>query len=222
MKILICQPLHETGTLQLETALRSNQSIDWVLLPEGYLSNRGLVQEACKLSRDYGVGVISGYRDENLKDRALVIDKSGAVILDRAKSSMDGRLLSPSSVESGGIAIGYLLCVELLQGLEGFNDLGIHRMDFVAHPIGVGMFSEEQFDDWIAEAKRIAVEYKTLIIGASHADGSYRNCGISIPIAYCIGSDGEEIFVYKDDVRTVVLDTERKSIEWLRQQRDTL
>jgi len=205
MKILVCQPIHETGTTQLEDALRNNQSVDWTLFPEGYLSNKGLVQEVCKLARDYGVGVISGYRDENGKDRALVIDKFGEVILERAKTPMDGHLLRPSSVESNGINIGYLLCVELLQGFEGFSDLGIRGTDFVVHPIGVGMFSEEQFDEWINEAKRIAVEYKTKIFGASHADGSYRNCGKSIPIAYCIGSDGEDIFISKDDVRPVVL-----------------
>ncbi|MFD1673712.1 hypothetical protein [Alicyclobacillus fodiniaquatilis] len=213
MRILVCQPIHETGTTQLEDALSNHSSLDWALFPEGYIANEGLVQDACNLARKFGVGIITGYRDKNQKDRALVIDKIGKVILERAKSPMGDLLFSPSRVESNGVTIGYLLCVELLQGFEGFGQLGINRTDFVAHPIGVGMFSDEQFNEWITEAKRIAIEYRTMIIGASHADGSYRNCGISIPIAYCIGSDGQEVFVSKDDVRPIVLDTEHKSIE---------
>lgn len=213
MKILVCQPFHENGISQLEDALRSHPLEDWALLPEGYISNEGIIQDACKLARDYNTGVITGYRDKNQRDRALVIDRYGEVILERAKTPMVGKLFSPSSVESNGITIGYLLCVELFQGFEGFGQLGIHGTHFIAHPIGVGMFSEEQFNEWIAEARRIAIEYRTMIIGASHADGSFRNCGISIPIAYCIGSDGREVFVSKDDVRPIVLDTERKSIE---------
>lgn len=213
MKILVCQPNHETGTTQLEESLRKYSPIDWALFPEGYLTNEGLVQDACNLACDFGVGIITGYRDINQKNRALIIDRFGEVILERAKTPMDGHLFSPSRVESNGVTLGYLLCVELLQGFEGFGQLGIERTDFVAHPIGVGMFREKQFDEWITEAKRIANEYETMIIGTSHADGSYRNCGISIPIAYCIGSDGQEIFVSKDDARPIVLDTKNKSIE---------
>jgi len=64
-------------------------------------------------------------------------------------------------------------------------------------------------------AKRIAVEYKTMVIGTSHANGSFQNCEISIPIAYCIGSDGQPIFVSKNDVRPVILDTVFQSVEIL-------
>jgi len=72
------------------------------------------------------------------------------------------------------------------------------------------MFSEEQFDEWISEAKRIAVKYNTIILGTSHADGSYRNCGISIPIAYCIDRVGEPIFISKNDLRTRIINLKTK------------
>jgi hypothetical protein len=32
------------------------------------------------------------------------------------------------------------------------------------------MFSEDQFKEWIQEARKIASTYNTMVIGASHAD----------------------------------------------------
>ncbi len=58
-----------------------------------------------------------------------------------------------------------------------------YNITFIAHPIGVGMLSDEQFEEWINEAKNITKTYKTIIIETSHADGSFRNCRISIPIS---------------------------------------
>lgn len=213
MKILICQPKQELSLTQLEATLHDHLNIDLVLFPEGYIANKGLLKAVCKLAQEYAVAIITSYRDENRKDRALCIAKTGQVILDRAKTPMDGSLYGPSSFEYEGTRIGYLLCVELLQGLVGFQELGIEQLDLVVHPIGVGMFSEEQFDEWIAEAKKIAVAYQAMVVGTSHADGSFRNCGISIPIAYCIDRDGTAVFISHDDVRPVLLDTDRKSVK---------
>lgn len=75
------------------------------------------------------------------------------------------------------------------------------------HPIGVGMFSEEQFQEWIDEARKIAITYNTMIIGTSHSDGSYGDTGVSIPIAYCFDKNGEEVFIAKNDVRSQLLNT---------------
>lgn len=63
------------------------------------------------------------------------------------------------------------------------------------------MYSNEQFEEWITAATKIATTYKTMIIGTSHADGSYGNTGVSIPIAYCIDHNGSIIFISHNDVR---------------------
>ncbi len=76
--------------------------------------------------------------------------------------------------------------MEILKGydqLERYADLDI---DTIFHPIGTGMFSVEQFNEWVNEAIRISAKYNTTLIGTSHADGSYQNCGVSIPISYVI------------------------------------
>src|SRR5690606_19653738 len=98
---------------------------------------------------------------------------------------------------------------------KGVRDLTRIKEDiyFIAHPIGVGMFSDEQFEEWINEAKNIARAYKTMIIGTSHADGSYRNCGVSIPISYFIDNDGEAVYVSKSDTRTRIVDLSSKEVE---------
>jgi hypothetical protein len=98
--------------------------------------------------------------------------------------------------------------MEILKGVRDLKNAGAD-INLIAHPIGVGMFSDEQFEQWVNKAKIIAKTYKTIIIGTSHADGSYRNCGVSIPISYCIDSNGEPIYISKSDTgtRIVNLDT---------------
>lgn len=54
------------------------------------------------------------------------------------------------------------------------------KINFVAHPIGVGMFSDEQFVLWINEAKTIAMTYKTIIIGVDAFILTIENIGITI------------------------------------------
>jgi len=209
MKILIAQPVHEKKLIQLEKEIKENPSTDVILFPEGYLACFENIEEACKLAKTYGKTIITSYKNKNNKDRAIIISKTGKIILDRAKTSNDESLYWPSKVEGDGMQIGYILCVEILKGLEGLKKSET-EVDFIAHPIGVGMFSEEQFNEWINEAKEIAIDQKTMIIGTSHADGSYRNCGVSIPIAYCIDKNGEAIFIAKNDLRTRVVNTETK------------
>ncbi|MEK3917882.1 hypothetical protein [Paenibacillus sp. FSL H7-0331] len=80
---------------------------------------------------------------------------------------------------------------------QGVKNEDTPAINLIVHPIGVGMFSEEQFDEWINEAKKIAVAYKPMIIGTSHADGSFRGSDVSIPIAYCFDKNGDAIFVSK-------------------------
>ncbi|MFE0554767.1 hypothetical protein ACFW1P_02365 [Paenibacillus sp. NPDC058910] len=209
MKILISQPNHEGNLKQLQTELALDYDFDTVLFPEGYITDKENVSIACALANKYKKMIITGYRDNNKKDRALIINQYGKIILERAKTPMDDRLYTPSAVEVDGNKIGYLLCVELLQGLIGLEEYDT-SLTYIAHPIGVGMFSEEQFDEWISEAKRIAVKYNTMILGTSHADGSYRNCGISIPIAYCIDRVGEPVFISKNDLRTRIINLKTK------------
>lgn len=131
---------------------------------------------------------------------------------------MNGQLYSPSIVEVENTTIGYLLCVEILQGFEGLEREASAQgklFDFIAHPIGVGMFSDEQFTEWIEEATKIARKYNTMIIGTSHADGSYRNCGISIPISYCIDSNGKPVYISKNDLRSRIIDIETRNFDIL-------
>jgi len=53
----------------------------------------------------------------------------------------------------------------------------------------------------------------TVIIGTSHADGSFRNCGISIQMSYCIDSNGEPIFISKSDIRTRIVNLSTKEVD---------
>lgn len=212
MKILVCQPVHENRTDQLERELQRHSDVEMILFPEGYLRSREMVEHARQLAKSYLVTIITGYKDENNKDRALIINRNGETILDRAKTPVGERLYQPSVVEDHYLTIGYLLCMEILQGVEDMVDWG-KTTDFVAHPIGVGMFSEEQFEEWVEEARKIARTYRTMIIGTSHADGSFRNCGVSIPIAYCIDEEGETVFISKNDIRTRIVEIREKTVE---------
>ena len=51
-----------------------------------------------------------------------------------------------------------------------------------------------------------------MVIGTSHADGSFGGTGISIPIAYCIDKDGSVVFISENDVRARILNFETKEV----------
>ncbi|MGN9161400.1 hypothetical protein [Clostridium sulfidigenes] len=213
MKILIGQPLHENGLKQISNEIINNREVDIVLYPEGYLANEELLKDVCNIAKEYRVMIITSYRMNN-KDRAVIINNHGEKILERVKTPPDDneKLYNPLVVNYNKMNIGYLLCMEILKGVRDLQRVN-ETINFIAHPIGVGMFSDEQFQQWITEAKNIARIYKTIVIGTSHADGSYRNCGISIPISYCIDSNGEEIFISKADTRTRIVDIDRKEVK---------
>ena len=209
MKILIGQPKRENELNQLEYELKSNPEVDVVLFPEGYF-NHEKVEEVCSMALTYKTYIISGYRDENNKDRAFIVNPLGNIVLERAKTPENEPLYTPSKVEDNSLKFGYLLCREIFMGIDA---LDTENTDFIFNPIGVGMFSEEQFKEWTAEAKKSAIKQKTYVIGASHADGSYRNCGFSIPIAFCFDKNGNEVLVSKNDLTTRILDLKIKKIE---------
>jgi len=173
------------------------------------------LEDACKIAQENNVVIITSYRKDN-KDIAVIISNTGEKILERAKTLPDENeeLNAPLYANCGDINIGYLLCMEILKGMRDLKKVGVN-IDFIAHPIGVGMYSDEQFEQWVNEAQKIAKTYKAIIAGTSHADGSYKNCGISIPISYCIDSDGEPIYISKSDTRTRIVNLDTKEVEIL-------
>lgn len=216
MRILIGQPIHESGVKQLEREIQNNKEIDVILYPEGYLVNEKALDDACKIAKNHNVTIITSYRYEN-KDRAVIISNKGEKVLERAKTppAEEEKLYTPLTIEYSEMTIGYLLCMEILKGVRDLKEVN-RKINFIAHPIGVGMFSNEQFEEWISEAKKIAKTCKTIIVGTSHSDGSYRNCGISIPISYCIDSNGEPIFISKSDPRTRLVDLNTGEVKLIR------
>ena len=213
MRVLIAQPLHENKIEQLKNEIKNNQGIDIVIFPEGYLSNERALESAREIAKEYNVIIITSHRLDN-NDRAVIINNLGQIVLERAKTPPDEeiKIYEPTSVNINENVIGYLLCMEILKGIRDLKTIK-ENIGFIAHPIGVGMFSDEQFEEWIGEAKNIAKTYNTIMIGTSHADGSYRNCGVSIPISYFIDNNGEAIYISKSDTRTRILNLSTKEVD---------
>ncbi|MCG7375866.1 hypothetical protein MH215_02595 [Paenibacillus sp. ACRSA] len=204
MRIIIGQPNLEPGLIQLEKELREYANADILLYPEGYLNQN--VEEACRLAATYGTMIVSGHcrLDERPKDRTIIIDQHGQVVMEKAK-------YTPAVVvKQQDVAISTLLCDEIV--LQGFQH-DEERVDLLLHSIGVGMFSEEQYNEWLEVARAIAIRNQCMVMGTSHADGSYRDSDTSIPIAYCISSDGEVVFASHNDTRTRVVLVERKGTD---------
>ncbi len=211
MKILVGQPKQEAGIQQLKDDIEKQEDVEIVLYPEGYLSDEKQLRQACLLAKEKSIILITSYRKEQ-KDRAVVIDDKGTIILERPKTPAEDCecLYSPMSAKCKRITIGYLLCMEVLKGMRDFKTDTL--VDFIAHPIGVGMFSDLQFSQWVGEAQKIAKANHTMMIGTSHADGSYRNCGISLPISYCVDETGKIIYISKSDTRTRIIDLKTKKV----------
>ncbi|TCI54116.1 hypothetical protein EVJ24_07405 [Exiguobacterium sp. SH1S21] len=212
MKILIGQPKLEQHLEQFIHDIEMNPSVDLILYPEGYckLTHLDTVSE---LANRFKTAVVMGYRDAQQKDRALIMNTRGDIMLDRAKTPETMALFTPFTVQDDDLRYGYLLCREIFMGLNGLKDDS--SLQIIFNPIGVGMFSEDQYLDWSQEAKKIAIQQQAIILGTSHADGSYRNCGHSIPIAFFFDETGEPILLSKDDTRTRIVDTVQKTVEVL-------
>ncbi|WP_228275688.1 hypothetical protein [Gracilibacillus oryzae] len=189
---------------QLEAELVNNPAVDIVIFPEGYLNEN--VEKACDLAKKFNTVLIGGYRrlKENPKDRFLIINRMGEVVFDRVKYGNT----TLHTIE--GLKTGHILCDELI--VHNIKSEDFYDADLIIHPIGVGMFSEAQFEEWITEATKIATQSNTMIIGTSHADGSFGDTGISIPIAYCIDKDGLVVFISANDVRTRLLNFETREV----------
>ncbi|WP_214756649.1 MULTISPECIES: hypothetical protein [unclassified Exiguobacterium] len=209
MKILIGQPKMEQHLEQFIQDIKANPAVDLMLYPEGYCQYTHL-DEVKELAKTFQTAVVMGYRNEQNVDRALIINKRGETLLDRAKTPEAMPLFMPSTVDDDGLRYGYMLCREIFMGLDGLKSE--EPIQIIFNPIGVGMFSEEQYSDWSGEAKQIALQQRSIILGTSHADGSYRNCGFSIPMAYCFDETGKAILLSKNDTRTRIIDTETKTV----------
>ncbi|WP_214716421.1 MULTISPECIES: hypothetical protein [unclassified Exiguobacterium] len=212
MRILIGQPKMEQHLEQFIQDIKANPAVDLMLYPEGYCQYTHL-DEVKELAKMFQAAVVMGYRNEQNVDRALIINKRGETLLDRAKTPEAMPLFMPSTADDDGLRYGYVLCREIFMGLEGLKSE--EPIQLIFNPIGVGMFSEEQYGDWSGEAKKIALQQRSIILGTSHADGSYRNCGHSIPIAYCFDETGKAILLSKNDTRTRIVDTVLRTIEVL-------
>ncbi|MFC5529971.1 hypothetical protein [Cohnella yongneupensis] len=201
MKILIAQPQLEKELKQLEHEIKNHRDVDIIIYPEGYINHN--IELARELARNYSKIIVSGHKLP--KDRAIIISREGELLLDRAKYDKS------TLVEVDSLVIGMMLCDEIV--IQGMSGLEPTKIDLIVHPIGVGMFSEEQFDEWTSEARKYAIEYKTMVIGTSHADGSFGDSDISIPIAYCIDKDGKDIFISKNDTRTRIVNYETRHVK---------
>ncbi|WP_400241650.1 hypothetical protein AB3U99_13375 [Niallia sp. JL1B1071] len=209
MKILISQPKMEKNLQQLIVELESFPEVDLILFPEGYFT-ADYLEEVRNLAKKNHTYIVTGYKDENNKDRAFIANRYGKIMLDRAKTPENEMLYKSSKIRDDTLSFGFLLCREIFQGLEGLES---GKVEIIFNPIGVGMFSEEQYEEWTGEARKIAIREKALVIGTSHTDGSYRNCGFSIPIAYCFDQEGNDVLLSKNDIRTRIFDTENNCIK---------
>lgn len=207
MNILIMQPKLEESILQLENELKSNANVDMVIFPEGYLNEN--IEQACQLAKDMSTILVGGYRrmSDHPKDYAVLIGADGHVCIDRQKYTQT----QIATIE--GLRIGHILCDELL--LQGLKKEPNQLLDLIVHPIGVGMYSIEQFNEWIGKAKEVAVNHQVMVIGVSHANGIFKGADQSIPIAYFLNSDGGSVFVAQNDTRTRLVDLTTKKVSIL-------
>lgn len=210
MKVLIAQPKRTDKVDELIYAIK-HIDCDYIVFPEGYIGHENQIKTLAELAVKYNKAIITSYKtSENTRDKALLINELGQSIINREKSGVEGPLLSPSTGTLHDKRVGYMLCREVF-----LNYNNLTGSDIIFNPIGVGMFSEDQYTEWTSRARAIAIETKSIVIGASHADGSYRNCGFSIPLAFVFDHNGHTIYQSKNDTRPVVIDLKRSLVTYV-------
>lgn len=210
MKIIIGQPKRSESLVELIDVLNRYQA-DLVLFPEGYIHGQVDLEAVAELAGLHQTAIVSSHLNDGDKiNLASVVNGKGQIVFNRLKSTVEGPLLLPSTSTLKNTLTGYMLCREIFLDYDHLKDCEI-----IFNPIGVGMFSEEQFETWTSRAKAIAMDTKSYVIGASHADGSYRNCGFSIPIAYVYKPNGAALYLSKNDTRSVSIDLATEEIVFL-------
>ncbi|TSB45996.1 hypothetical protein [Alkalicoccobacillus porphyridii] len=206
MKLLIMQPKLEKTILQLKDVVK-HHDVDMVIFPEGYLNEN--LEEARQLARETHTILAGGHRrmDHQPKDYALLIDATGEVQIDRQKYT------PITAVTINNVTMGHILCDELI--LQGLKTESEQSIELIIHPIGVGMFSQAQFTEWVEKARQIATEHQVMVIGVSHRDGMFKGASESIPIAYGFQSDGSELFIANNDPRSRMIDLTTKKVSMI-------
>ena len=209
MRIALCQARSSSDLDELSDVL-SSVDCDVACFPEGYVNSSELVEEVKRLAAAAGKAIVTSFRGESApRDKACVIDARGRVIYTRDKSSLDGPLVRNWTTHLYGTRIGFLLCGEIFLN---WND-GRESADVIFNPIGSGMFSHEQYDEWVERAKTTARFFTATVCGCTHADKFFRDSALAISISFVIGPDGQTLHLSKDDLRTVVFDSESGQLE---------
>lgn len=210
MNIIIGQPKMSNTLSELNDVLNRYQC-DVLLFPEGYIHGQNQLDTAALLAKKHQTAIISSHLNEgDNRNLSSAINEAGQIVFTREKSTVEGPLILPSAGHCHNMTFGYMLCREIFLDFEALKDC-----DIIFNPIGVGMFSEEQYQTWTERARHIAITTNSYVIGASHADGSYRNCGFSIPLSFVYKPDGTTLFISKNDTRTVNIDLETETITHL-------
>ncbi|MCH4886248.1 hypothetical protein EZV73_01645 [Acidaminobacter sp. JC074] len=210
MKIFIAQPKLSNNIDELLKAIEK-VDCDCILFPEGYIALEGQLDQVVDLAKTYGKSIVTSYRrKKSPRDMAILINERGNLIFDREKSSVEGPLLLPSTGIINKLNVGYLLCREIFLDYNKLLD-----SDIIFNPIGVGMFSHEQLIEWTTRAKQIAIDTRSILIGTSHSDGSYRDCGFSLPVSFVYDSEGNVIHESIDDARSVLIDLGSREVEYI-------
>ena len=210
MRIALCQA-HSSEDLDELSALLSTTDCDVACFPEGYLRSPESVGDAQRLAADNHKAIVTSFRGESApRDKACVIDASGSVVYTRDKSSLDGPLTRNWTTRLFGTRIGFLLCGAIFLD---WSD-GREPANVIFNPIGSGMFSHEQFDEWVERAKKTAKFFSATVCGCCHADKHFRDSVLAISISFVIGPDGQTLHLSKDDLRVVVFDTASGQLEY--------
>lgn len=132
MKIVIAQPYHEYGVQQLKEMAMLYEKADFLLFPEGYLSDECLLHEAQIIAEKYKVHIVTSYR-KNKKDIAVIIGRNGEILYHRFKTPATNEvcLKGPLQAEIDDFSIGFLLCMEILKGERDLSQSNLWTWFFI-------------------------------------------------------------------------------------------
>lgn len=180
--------------------LASCKGVEILCFPAGFLQSEDSVENLCRLTKQYGVWVVSGYHesiDGKKYASALVIDDSGNI---SGKHRMT--YLSNHDTEEGCTAgdklevlttkygkFGVVICAEILCP-EVTRTLTLKGAELVFHTIGSGMVSQEQYDLWKSMIQVRAIENLLYIVSSTH-NRVHSLGGLGTPLGLIVNPGGQ-------------------------------
>jgi predicted amidohydrolase len=186
----------------------SHKGVEVLCFPAGFLQSEDSLERLCRLTRQYGVWVVSGYHEFNDGKKyasSLIIDDSGNIIGKHRMTYLSNHDIREGCTAGDKLEVfktkygkfGVVICAEILCP-EVTRTLTLKGAELVFHTIGSGMVSQEQYNLWKGMIQVRAIENLLYFVSSTH-NRIHPLGGLGTPLGLIVNPGGQVLAEAKKD-----------------------